>query len=115
MNNKRKEFEIIVLNPNRCMNCETCMEICSFVHEAEYIPLNKKVIGVRTRIELEWAISCDLCRGMKEQFIDPEVGKKPQCIDACPHNAIFVSSLKVSAKESRMEAIHRVFNQNSEF
>ena len=110
MNNKKKEFEIIVLNPNRCMNCETCMEICSFVHEAEYIPLTKKVIGARTRIELEWAISCDLCRGMKEQFIDTKEGKKPQCIKSCPHQAIFVSTLKALEGESRMEAIKRIFN-----
>ena len=111
MNNKKKEFEIIVINPNRCVNCETCMEICSFVHETEYIPLNKKVIGARNRIELELAISCDLCKGMKDQFIDPEVGRKPQCIDVCPHNAIFVSTLEASMNESRMEAIHRCFNQ----
>jgi len=111
MNN---EFQVIVVNPNRCINCETCMEICSFVHETDYIPLIKRIIGVRKRIETEWAISCDLCKGMKEEFIDPMIGKIPQCIDACPHNAIFISIIDSSENESRIDAINRVFNLNYE-
>ncbi len=114
MNNKQKEFQVIVVNPNRCVNCETCMEICSFVHETDYIPLLKRIMGMRERIELEWAITCDLCRGMKEQFVDPELGKKPQCIDVCPHNAIFISILEASENESRIEAMYRVFSQHCE-
>ncbi len=113
MNSEQKEYHVIVVNPRRCVNCESCMEICSFVHEKDFIPLNKRIIGARIRIELEWAISCDLCRGMKDYFIDPETGKKPQCVDVCPQNAIFVSTLEAYENESRMEAIHRSFSQIS--
>ncbi len=109
MNSTPKEHQVIVVNPDRCVDCESCMTVCSFVHERNYIPLKNKIIGSRKRVELEWAISCDLCKGMKEQFINNE-GKEPQCIKACPHQAIFVSTLNTLEGESRMEAIKRIFN-----
>lgn len=114
MNNKQKEFQVIVVNPERCVNCEACMEICSFVHETDFIPLSKRIMGTRKRIELEWAIACDLCRGMKNQFVDPDIGKKPQCVDLCPNNAIFVIIIELFENESMNEAINRVFDQKSE-
>ena len=110
----QKEFQIIVVNPNRCTNCETCMEICAFVHQTDFIPLLKRIMETRKRIELEWAIACDLCKGMKEHYVDPEIGKKPQCVNACPHNAIFLSIIEAFENESRNEAINRIFNQNYE-
>lgn len=113
-NSSPKEFQIIVINPDRCVDCESCMTVCSFVHERAYIPLKNKIIGKRKRVELEWAISCDLCKGMKEQFIDTNEGKKPQCIKACPHQAIFVSTLNTLEGESRMEAIKRIFNYKND-
>ena len=114
MINKQKEFQVIVVNPDRCVNCETCMEICSFVHETDFTLLTKRIIGTRKRIELEWAIACDLCREMKKQFVDPEIGKKPQCVDVCPHNAIFISIIESFKNESRNEALRRVFKQYNE-
>jgi Fe-S-cluster-containing dehydrogenase component len=114
MNKKQEEFQVIIVNPDRCVNCETCMEICSFVHETDFIPLMKRIMGTRKRIELEWAIACDLCRGMKSHFVDPEIGKKPQCVDTCPHNAIFVAIIDSFEDESKIEAIKRVFNQKLE-
>lgn len=114
MNCTPKEFQIIVINPDRCVDCESCMTVCSFVHEMPYIPLKDKTIGSRKRIELEWAISCDLCKGMKEQFIDTKEGKKPQCIKACPHQAIFVTTLKALEGESKIEAIKRIFDYKSD-
>ena len=109
-----KEYQVIVINPDRCVDCETCMTVCSFVHARVYIPLKKKIIGRRKRVELEWAISCDLCNGIKEQFIDIKEGKKPQCIKSCPHQAIFVSTLKALEGESKMEAIKRIFNYKND-
>ncbi len=106
-----KEYQVIVVNPNRCTDCEACMTICSFVHDTGYVPLKKRIIGKRTRIELEWAISCDLCKGMKDEFVDPEVGKKPQCLCTCPNSALFISTIESYGNESRMEAIKRVFNE----
>ncbi len=114
MKNKQKEYHLIVVNPERCVSCEACMSICSFIHETEYIPLIKRIIGKRVRIEEEWAISCDLCMGMKEELIDAENGMKPQCIDACLTKAIFISTLESFRDESRMEAISRAFKKSSE-
>ncbi len=109
-----KEHQVIVVNPDRCVDCESCMTVCSFVHERNYIPLKNKIIGSRKRVELEWAISCDLCKGMKEHFIDNKEGKKPQCIKACPHNAIFITILDSLEGESRMEAIKRIFDYKND-
>ena len=107
------EYQVIVVNPNRCSNCESCMTICSFVHETGYVPLERRVIGMRERIELEWAISCDLCTGARTEYLDPRRGEQPQCIAACPHQAIFISTIKSLQDESRIGAIKRVFNQKS--
>ena len=105
-----KEYQVITVLPNKCTNCEECMTFCSFVHSSKYIPLEKRVIGARMRVEPEWAISCDLCEGMKEEFVDPETGKCPQCIQACGNLAIYISTIEALESESRMEAIKRVFN-----
>ena len=112
MSRKQKEYQVIIVNPKRCTNCETCMEICAFIHGNKYVPLNKRIIGMRMRIELEWAISCDMCKGMKEEYINSEVEKTPQCISVCPKNAIFISTLESFGDESRNEAINRVFKNH---
>ena len=110
MNTDLKEFQVLIVNPRRCMNCKMCMEICALVHESEYIHLTKRIIGSRKRIELECALFCDLCTEMKEEFIDPNLGGKPQCIEACPNNAIFIGIIESYKNESRREAINRIFN-----
>jgi Fe-S-cluster-containing dehydrogenase component len=106
-----KEYQVIIMNPNRCVNYETCMEICTLVHESKYFPLTKRIIGMRVRIEMEWVISCDLCSEMKDEFIDRELGRKPQCVDMCPNNAIFIGALESYGNESRSEAINRIFKK----
>lgn len=103
------EYQVIVVAPNRCNDCETCMSICAMVHAAKYVPLDKRIIGGRVRIEPEWAITCDLCVGMKEEYVDPEIGKQPQCVAACPHFAIYVATIEASVDETRMDAIKREF------
>jgi Fe-S-cluster-containing dehydrogenase component len=112
-NQEKKEYQVIMVNPERCSDCDSCMTICAFVHEKDYIPLERRVVGKRKRIELEWAISCDLCQGAKVEFLDPEIGKQPQCIPACPHQAIFVGTIDSLGNESRINAIKRAFNEKS--
>ena len=85
------------------------MSLCAFVHSAKYIPLEKRVVGRRVRIEPEWAIMCDLCEGMKEEFVDPEIGRTPQCIPTCPHFAVCLSTIEAEDNESRTDAIKRIF------
>jgi Fe-S-cluster-containing hydrogenase component 2 len=64
-----------------CIGCGFCVRACKF--------------GVITmHIDKKIALVCDLCKGMKEEFIDTEVGKRePQCKIVCPTQAI---SLKTS-------------------
>jgi len=105
-----KEFQVIVINPERCTDCETCMSICSFVHDINYKPIKTRIIGVRKRIELEWAISCDLCKGVIKEFKSSENNDEPHCISACPNNAIFLATIEKINDESRFKAIKREFS-----
>ena len=71
----------IAVDTERCIGCGFCVRACDF-----------GVISLH--IESQKALICDLCEGMKEEFIDPAVGeKKPQCVEVCPQKAI---SLKKS-------------------
>jgi Fe-S-cluster-containing hydrogenase component 2 len=105
-----EEFQVIVINPRRCTDCETCMTICSFVHDTNYKHLKTRIIGARKRIELEWALFCDLCKGTLEKFKNSTESNEPQCITACPNKAIFLVSIERINEESRIEAIKRVFS-----
>jgi len=88
------------------------MSICSFVHDTNYKSLKTRIIGIRNRIELEWAISCDLCKGIIKEFKSSEDNDEPQCISACPNSAIFLATIEKINDESRFEAIKRVFSRN---
>ncbi len=53
---------------------------------------------------------------MKEDFIDPEVGKvEPQCIAVCPKEAIDLKNVEQIGEETRIEAVKRLFGDVSEF
>ena len=56
------------------------------------------------------ALVCDLCEGMKEEFIDPDVGKRePQCIAVCPKEAISLKNVVQIGEGSRIEAAKKLF------
>ena len=105
-----KEYQIIVITPDRCTNCETCMNICSFVHDSKFIPLEKRIVGIRTRLEREWAIACDLCEHMRVELIEPDSEPQPQCVSACPLFAIFIGTIEAYDNETKSEAMKRIFN-----
>ena len=105
-----KEYQIISIIPNRCINCDTCMSICSLVHDSKYLSLEQRVIGARTRQEKEFAISCDLCEHIKEEFLDSNTRPQPQCITVCPVQAIFITTIIAYDYESSSEALKRIFN-----
>ncbi|MFW9989681.1 MAG: hypothetical protein ACFFC3_13580 [Candidatus Odinarchaeota archaeon] len=109
-NKKHKLYSVIIVNADKCTYCESCMSICSFVHGTKYIPLERRIIGKRIRNEIEWGIKCDLCIGMKEEFVDFKIGKTPQCESVCSSNAISFGSIKAQKNETRLEALKRVFS-----
>jgi Fe-S-cluster-containing dehydrogenase component len=53
---------------------------------------------------------------MKDEFVDPEVGKKePQCIAVCPKEAISLKNVEQIGEETRIEAVRRLFGNVEEF
>lgn len=86
----------IVIDEDRCTGCGFCIRACPF--------------GVITmHLESKCAIACDLCENMKDEFIDPEVGKKePQCIVWCPKEAISLKTVEQIGEESRTAAVRRL-------
>ncbi len=99
---KDDENGSILVDDDKCNGCGFCIRACDF--------------GVITlHIESQKAIICDLCEGMKEDFIDPEVGKKePQCIAVCPKEAISLKSVEQIGEETRIDAVKRLMAEQIE-
>jgi formate dehydrogenase iron-sulfur subunit len=158
-----KMHQFIVVDPVLCTGCETCESVCSFVHDAEFNPINTRIHRVRIEpvfnialacqkalekdedtgsiivesdkcngcafcvracdfgvislnINDQKALVCDLCDNMRDEFIDPEVGKKePQCIAVCPKEAISLKNVEQIGEETRIEAVKRLFGNVEEF
>ncbi len=87
----------IVVDDDKCNGCGFCVRACDF--------------GVMSlNIDTMKAITCDLCEDMKDEFIDPEVGKKePQCIAVCPKEAISLKNVEQIGEETRIDAVKRLF------
>lgn len=87
----------IVVDEDKCNGCGFCVRACDF--------------GVMSlHLDTMKALTCDLCEGMKEDFIDPEVGKKePQCIAVCPKEAIALKNVVQIAEGTRIEAAKKLF------
>lgn len=92
----------IVVDDEKCTGCGFCVRACDF-----------GVISLH--LENQKALVCDLCEGMKEEFIDPEVGKKePQCIDLCPKEAISLKTVEQIGEGTRIDAVRRLFAEELE-
>ena len=87
----------IVVDEDKCNGCGFCVRACDF--------------GVMSlHLDTMKALTCDLCEGMKEDFIDPEVGKKePQCIAVCPKEAISLKNVVQIGEGTRIEAAKKLF------
>jgi len=87
----------IVVDEDKCNGCGFCVRACDF--------------GVMSlHLDTMKALTCDLCEGMKEDFIDPEVGKKePQCIAVCPKEAIALKNVVQIGEGTRIEAAKKLF------
>jgi len=161
----------IVVDPDECTGCEICESVCSFVHDAEFNPINTRIHRVRIEpvfniamacqkcedapciracpekaldkdeegsitvdedkcngcgfciracdfgvislhLDNQKALVCDLCENMREEFIDPEVGKpEPQCIEMCPREAIALKTVEQIGEETRIDAVKRLFGE----
>jgi len=100
---KNEETGSIIVDDEKCNGCAFCIRACDF-----------GVINLH--IDSQKALICDLCESMKEDFIDPEVGKvEPQCIAVCPKEAIDLKNVEQIGEETRIEAVKRLFGDVSEF
>ena len=89
----------ILVNDDKCIGCANCAKACDFGTITLHLVSQK-------------ALVCDLCEGMKEDFIDPEVGKKePQCIVVCPKEAISLKTVEQIGEETRFDAVKRLFSE----
>ncbi|MHA1459166.1 MAG: 4Fe-4S dicluster domain-containing protein [Promethearchaeota archaeon] len=88
----------IVVDEDKCNGCGFCVRACDFGVMSLHLSTMK-------------ALTCDLCEGMKEDFIDPEVGKKePQCIAVCPKEAIALLNVVQIGEGTRIEAAKKLFS-----
>jgi len=67
--------EFIVCDPEKCIGCETCESICSFVHDSEFNPLHSRIKRVRIEPIVNMSLSCQKC-------------EDPDCVNACPEKAL---------------------------
>jgi len=87
----------IVVDEDKCNGCGFCVRACDFGVMSLHLATMK-------------ALTCDLCEGMKEEFIDAEVGKKePQCIAVCPKEAISLKNVVQIGEGTRIEAAKKLF------
>jgi Fe-S-cluster-containing hydrogenase component 2 len=88
----------ILCDDDKCNGCGFCVRACDFGVMSLHIATQK-------------ALVCDLCEDMKEDYIDPEVGKKePQCIAVCPKEAISLKNVTQIGEETRMDAAKKLFS-----
>ena len=98
-NMKDENTGSIIIDDDKCDGCGFCSRACDFGAIALHTGTKKVVI-------------CDLCEGMRPEFIDSEDGKPtPQCIEVCPKEAIFLKSVKQIGEESRIEAVKRLMEE----
>jgi Fe-S-cluster-containing dehydrogenase component len=99
----KNEGGSIIVDSDKCNGCGFCIRACDF-----------GVISLH--LNTQKALVCDLCESMKDEFIDPAVGKKePQCIVVCPKECISLKSVEQIGQESRIDAVKRLFGQVEDF
>ncbi len=68
-------WDILVIDPRRCVGCEICESVCSFAHDGEFNPVNSRINRVRIEPIINTTINCLKCTN-------------PECVDACDLNAL---------------------------
>ncbi len=110
-----KQWQILVVDPRRCIGCEICESVCAFAHDHEFNPINTRINRVRVEPLINNAMNCLKCKdpvcvnacslGGIEQ--DPNTGIVRvdentcdgcgACIKACPYGSITLHSVKNKA------------------
>ncbi len=94
---KDEETGSIIIDENKCNGCGFCVRACDF----GLITMN---------IDSQKAIACDLCKYMKDEFVDPATGKKePQCVLVCPKQAISLKTVEQIGEDARIEKVKEEF------
>ena len=70
-----KMHQFIVVDPVLCTGCETCESVCSFVHDAEFNPINTRIHRVRIEPVFNIALACQKC-------------EDAPCVRSCPRDAL---------------------------
>ena len=71
----RYKWKLISGDPSKCVGCCVYEYVCSMEHEKTYNPTKSRIRVVRLTTYVNLAIACRLC-------------EDPQCVDACPRNAL---------------------------
>ena len=88
--------KMVHIDEDKCDGCGFCAQACDFGAIVMHTGTKKVAI-------------CDLCEGMRPEYIDTEDGKPtPQCIEVCPKEAISLKSIKQIGQETRMDAVKRL-------
>jgi Fe-S-cluster-containing hydrogenase component 2 len=72
-------WEILVVDPRRCVGCEICESVCSFAHDGIFNPVNSRINRVRIEPVINTVINCLKCF---------EKSGKPECVTSCELNAL---------------------------
>ena len=72
---KTIKWDILVIDPRRCVGCEICESVCSFAHDGEFNPVNSRINRVRIEPVINSTINCLKCY-------------EPECVEACDLNAL---------------------------
>jgi carbon-monoxide dehydrogenase iron sulfur subunit len=72
------KWKFVSGDPSKCVGCCVCEYVCSMEHEKVYNPTKSRIRVVRLNPFINVAIACRLC-------------EDPQCVIACPREALFQS------------------------
>ena len=68
-------WDVLIIDPHRCVGCEICESVCSFAHDGIFNPINSRINRVRIEPIINTTINCLKCTD-------------PECVTACDLNAL---------------------------
>ena len=68
-------WEVLVIDPRKCVGCEICESVCSFAHDEIFNPINSRIYRVRIEPVVNSVLACLKCQD-------------PACVESCELNAL---------------------------